>query len=170
MIRRLKYYIDSLSSLFGSIAAWLCLILVLLTVYDVVLRYFFHAGSVAVQESEWHLFGLIILLGAAKTYQQDEHVRVDVFYGRFSSKTQALVGILGSVFFLLPFCALVIWSSFNFAEAAFSLGEHSPDPGGLPYRFLIKAAIPFGFILLMLQAIANLLRAIESYRAPQELQ
>ncbi len=161
MQRVLTYALDSLSSWVAKIAAWLCVALVLVTVTDVLLRYFFQAGSVAVQEMEWHLFGIIFLFGIAKTYQDDEHVRVDIVYSRLSEKAQAWVNIIGTLIFLVPLSAIIIWSSIPYVEAAFRLSEQSADPGGLPYRFLIKATIPFGFFLLLLQAAANFTRSAQ---------
>jgi len=71
---------DCLSEVSGRIAAWLVLAMALLVGYDVAMRYLFQAGSVALQELEWHLFALVFLLGAASTLKADGHVRVDLFY------------------------------------------------------------------------------------------
>lgn len=164
MLKFLCRCCDSLSAFFGKLASWLCVLLVLVTVTDVLLRYLFHSGSVAVQELEWHLFGLIFLFGLAKTYQDDEHVRVDIIYARLSTKSQAWINLIGTLIFLLPLSAIIIWSSLPFVEAAYRLAEQSADPGGLPYRFLIKASIPLGFVLLLLQAIASSLRSLQALR------
>lgn len=149
--------IDALNEAIGQLSAWLVVALVGLTLYDVAMRYLFRSGSVAAQELEWHLFGLIILLGAGFTLKHDEHVRVDLFYAsaRVSDRARAAINIAGNLLILLPFAALVIWSSVPFAYDAFARGEISPDPGGLHYRWILKAAIPAGFALLALQAIAN---------------
>lgn len=148
------------SSIAGSFAAGLGLLLVLVTVYDVCLRYFFHAGSVAVQEAEWHLFGLMFLLGAGFTLKNEGHVRVDLFYSRWSKKTKAWINIAGSVLFLFPFCAIVIWSSLPFIGRSLQFWEGSADPGGLGMRFLIKSAIPVGFLFLAMQGVAFLINNI----------
>lgn len=153
-LKRISSACDTANRVVGAFAAFLGLMLVLVTVYDVTLRYFFQAGSVAVQEAEWHLFGLMFLLGAGYTLKAEGHVRVDLLYSRWSQKTKALVNVLGSVFFLFPFCAIVIWSSLPFIERSFTLWEGSPDPGGLPMRFLIKSAMPVGFIFLALQGVS----------------
>lgn len=140
----------------GRLLSWLVLALVLVISYDVAMRYLFNEGSVALQELEWHLFALIFLLAAAYTLKHDEHVRVDVFYrSRFmTERGRAWVDLLGGLFFLLPFCVLIISGSLPFVSNSFNFLEGSPDPGGLPYRFLLKAAIPLGFLLLLLQGVA----------------
>ena len=154
--------LDHLSELVGKTVAWLVLLLVGIIVYDVSMRYLFLWGSVALQELEWHLFALIFLLAAAYTLKHDEHVRVDIFYSsrRLTDYHRAWIDFLGTLLFLTPFCVLIIYSSTPFVVNAFQFGEGSPDPGGLPYRFLLKLTIPVGFALLLLQGIANGLRAL----------
>jgi TRAP-type mannitol/chloroaromatic compound transport system permease small subunit len=144
----------------GQKTAWLTGILVVLFTYDVVMRYLFNFSKVWTTELEWHLFSLIFLLGAAYTFQEDRHVRVDVFYQKFSPRKKAWVNLAGTLFLLIPWCLIIIFMSFDFAYKSMLQGEGSPNPGGLPYRFVIKFAIVAGFILLLLQAIAGLIQAI----------
>lgn len=153
----LKYYIhfaNKLNEWVGSGVSWLTTILVIVVCYDVFTRYLLNNSLVAVQELQWHLFALIFLLGAAYSLKHDKHVRVDVFYSRFSPRTKAWVNLVGSVVFLMPFCVMVIWSSLNFAANAYHIGEISPDPGGLPARWVLKTAIPVGFVLILIQCLA----------------
>jgi TRAP-type mannitol/chloroaromatic compound transport system permease small subunit len=154
--------INALNEWVGRVTAWLVLLMVLTIVYDVMMRRFFSIGSVQLQELQWHLFALIFLLGAAYTFKYDEHVRVDIFYQSqwVSGVGRAWINLFGNLFILLPFCILIIYTSYPFIAASFFQMESSPDPGGLPYRFLLKSAIPFCFILLLLQAIANTLSNI----------
>lgn len=142
----------------GRTISWLTLLLVLLIVLDVILRYLFNFGSVANAEMEWHLFGILIMLSVGYTYKGDRHVRVDVFYQRFSDNQKHWVDLLGTLLFLLPFCIVGAYKSWPFMMSSFAINETSPDPGGLPARFLIKGTIPLGFILLGLQAIAKAVR------------
>ncbi len=155
-------FIDNMTEWVGKTASWLVLALVLLICYDVAMRYLFQQGSVALQELEWHLFALIFLLGSAYTLKHDEHVRVDILYqSRFvSDKQRALINILGTLFFLFPFCILVLVSGWPFVENAFYYNEGSPDPGGLPYRYLLKGSLLVAFTLLLLQGISGLLNNI----------
>jgi len=160
---KLAGLIDRLNEWFGGLSAWLVIALVLLVSYDVSMRYLFQAGSVALQELEWHIFALIFLLGAAYTLKYDEHVRVDVFYQsrRMTLRRQAMVNLFGCLFMLLPFCVLMIVSAIPFVEMSYGWAESSPDPGGLPYRWLLKAMIPFGFVLLALQGLALSIRSLQ---------
>jgi TRAP-type mannitol/chloroaromatic compound transport system permease small subunit len=120
----------------------------------VIVRYLFEKSSVGLQELEWHIFALIFLLAAAYTLEIDEHVRVDVFFTRFSVKKKAWVDFIGSVIFLIPFCIIVILSSYEFIEISVRVGETSPDAGGLPARYILKSVIPISFFLMLLQGIA----------------
>ena len=152
--------IERFSELIGRGLSWLVLALVLLVGYDVMMRYFFRSGSIAIQELEWHLFSLIFLLGAAYTLKHDDHVRLDLFYrSRFMSDyRRAWVNLLCSLLFLIPFCILIIKSSWPFVFQAYQFAEGSPDPGGLPYRWVLKAAIPLGYFLLIIQGLSECLK------------
>lgn len=156
--------IDRINSIIGRAVSWLSLVLVLVIVVDVAMRYIFSITSAASFELEWHLFALIFLLGAAWTLQEDKHVRVDVFYQRFSKKTQGWINLIGTLGLLLPFCAVAFYESLSFVGSSFSVLETSPDPGGLPARYLIKGAIPVGFLLLGLQGISEALKSLKKIK------
>ncbi|SHK17179.1 TRAP-type mannitol/chloroaromatic compound transport system, small permease component [Reichenbachiella agariperforans] len=138
----------------GSLVSYISVILVVLIAIDVVLRYLFSWTSSANQELEWHLFAALFLLGAAYTLRHDKHVRVDLFYSRFSIKTKAWINLLGTLIFLMPFCWAVLYTSVPFVIDAWNINESSPEPGGLPHRFLVKSTIPISAILLSLQGVA----------------
>ena len=171
LILKLSACIERFSEAGGRGLSWLVLALVLLVGYDVTMRYFFQSGSIAIQELEWHLFSLIFLLGAAYTLKHDAHVRLDLVYrSRFMSDyRRAWVNLAGSLLFLIPFCILVIVSAWPFILQAYRFAEGSPDPGGLPYRWVLKAAIPLGYFLLLLQGLAESLKSLSVilYRTPQ---
>lgn len=160
-LSKLESFARKSSDLSGRFIAWLILALALIVVYDVSMRFLFREGSVALQELEWHLFALIFLIGAAYTYKHNAHVRIDVLNQRMSDKTRLWINILGDALFLIPFCLIIIQASWPFVLASFEMVEGSPDAGGLPYRYLIKAAIPVGFALLALQGLANLIGNIK---------
>ena len=149
--------IDRFNSAVGKCTAWLSGVLVLVVCYDVFTRYFLKKSSIAIFELEWHIFSVLFLLAAAYTLKTDNHVRVDVFYSRFTPKTKAAVNLIGSLLFLLPFCILIIWASKNFVLMSYNLKETSPDPGGLPYRYLLKLMIPVGFSFVLLQGVSLIL-------------
>ena len=124
------------------------------------MRYLFNTTAAWVMELEWHLFALVFLLGAAFTFQQDRHVRVDLFYDRFSPRDRAWVNLVGGTVFLLPWCLVLVYVAWQYALGSYHIGEGSPNPGGLPHRFLIKGAIALGFLLLLLQALASIAAAL----------
>ncbi|MBL4852211.1 MAG: TRAP transporter small permease subunit [Gammaproteobacteria bacterium] len=163
-IKGLYLGIDQFSELCGRAVSWLVLAMTLLIAYDVVMRYFFQSGSVALQELEWHLFALIFLFGAAYTLKHQDHVCVDILArcSWMTVKVHAWIYLLCTLFFLLPFCLLIIVSSWDYVANSYNIlpnGERSPDPGGLGYRYLLKAAIPSAFVLLFVQGISLALRS-----------
>ena len=149
--------VNSLNEFLGRTVAWLTTFLVLVVCFDVLRRYFFKSTSVAIIELEWYIFSLVFLLGAGYALKHDQHVRVDVFYNRMSEKNKAWINLLGTIFFLIPFCIVSLYASYKFTAYSFQLNEFSPNPGGLPATYLIKAAIPIGFIFLLLQGTVLLL-------------
>ncbi len=156
--------IETIVEIFAKIAAFLILTLSLLIVYDTVNRYFFNAGSVALQELEWHIFDIIFLLGLSFTLKHDKHVRVDIFYERYSKKTKAIIDIISNAVLIIPFSLLLLYVSYGYVELSFSQNEISPDPGGLGYRYMIKSMIMIGFALLILQSVAEILKNIKRYK------
>ena len=136
--------------------------MIFIIVSDVFFRYAFSLTSAATYEIEWHLFGLMFLLGAAWTFDQDKHVRVDLFYQNFSPKMKASINLIGTLIFLIPFCWVTLITSIDFVQSSFLHNETSPDPGGLPARYLIKLAIPVGFGLLILQGIVVIINSIKT--------
>ena len=156
-------FIENIVEWSGKLVSWLSLFLVILIGVDVVLRYLFNWNSSANQEMEWHLFAALFLLGAAYTLKYDKHVRVDVFYTRFSKKNQALVNLIGTAVFLIPFCLVIMWTSIPFVLDSWQVNESSAEPGGLPFRFVIKSTIPLGAGLLFLQAVSLLLTSFSTW-------
>ena len=153
-------FAENVSEKSGQYVSWFTTAMMIVVVFDVITRYFFKNSSVAIQELEWHFFAIIFLLGAAYTLKHDRHVRVDVLYIRLTSEKQAWINLLGSILFLLPFCLLIIWSSTTFVSNSFQFMESSPDPGGLPARFILKACIPLGFILVLIQGVADIFKSM----------
>lgn len=151
-------FMDKISIRVGHAASWMTLILVLVTMYDVIMRYVFKAGSIWIQESEWHLFAANFMLAASWTLLRNGHVRVDLFYVKFSTKTKAWIDLIGSILFLLPFCILIVYSSIPFVFDSWAMLEGSSDPGGLPARYILKSVIPLTFILLALQGISEIIK------------
>ena len=153
-LKKLSHWIDSLNLWVGRVVAWSTALVVVVVFVDVVMRYAFNTSFVFTQELEWHLFAFIFLMGAGYTLLKDGHVRVDIFYQRLSPKAKAWIDLVGVFLFLIPGCYLIIATSIPFVQNAWAVNEGSPDPGGIPYRFLLKACIPAGFILVLLQGIS----------------
>ncbi len=154
--------IDRITHLIGKLAYWLVLVMIGVGVWNVLGRYIGNAvgqnlSSNALIETQWYLFDLVFLLGAAYTLQHNEHVRVDVFYARWSRRRRAIADLIGTLFFLLPFSALVIWFSWGAVAKSWAVRETSPDPGGLA-RYPIKTMIIISFALLMLQGISDAIK------------
>jgi TRAP-type mannitol/chloroaromatic compound transport system permease small subunit len=167
-MNRMINFFSQVNEWIGKAVSWLTLGLVVLTCGDVLFRYSFSKTQAWVMELEWHLFALIFLFGAGYALKHDRHVRVDLFYSRFSEKNKALVDFVGTLILLVPWCIMLIWFSWDYAQTSWMIREGSPDPGGLPARYLIKFAIPLGIGLLLLQAFSKLLTSWQSLRAKDQ--
>ena len=150
--------IDALAGQIGRGVSYVWLLLLGVIVINVVLRYVFNEGRIELEELQWHLYSIGFLLGLGYAYQADAHIRVDVLHEHFSSRTKAWIELYGIVLLLLPFIALVLIYAGPFVASSFAMAEVSASPGGLPLRWVIKAALPLGFGLLLLTVVARLMR------------
>jgi len=146
----------------GRTVSWLSLFLVLVTFIVVVLRYVFDSGSIALQEVTTYLHASVFLIGMAYTMQQEAHVRVDIFYARFSIETKAWVDLCGALFLLLPFMLFITWISWQYISDSWMVMESSREAGGLPGVFLLKSLILVMTLLLSLQAFTQIARNIQT--------
>lgn len=142
----------------GRAAAWLTLAIAVLMALNVLLRYGFSIGSVWAQELEWHLLAPLVLFGMTYALGKGEHVRVDIFYARYSPRGRAAIDTLTALL-AIALSVLVIRYSIPYVGQSFSVDEISADPGGLTHRWILKALIPAGFALFALQAAAQGVRA-----------
>ena len=157
-LQSLVALIDRITEKTGGLLAWLLLAMTLMTALVVTLRYGFDTGSVAMQESITYMHGIVFMLGAAFTLQRDGHVRVDIFYRRFSPRGRAWVNCVGGVVFLLPFCLFLVGISWRFVSSSWAIGEGSQESDGIQAVYLLKTLIPLMALNLMLQGIAEILR------------
>ena len=157
--------VDKIIKYLGYFTAIILALLVLLVVYDATARYLFSTGSIALQELEWHLFDVVILFGIAYTLRENAHVRVDIFYAAYSQKTKAIIDMIASLFFILPFSLLIIYIGIGFVEMSFMQHEASSNPGGLEYRYLVKSLMPLSFIFLALQSLVDIKTNIIKYKS-----
>ncbi len=152
--------IEALVRFFARLSGVLVIALSLLILYQAINRYIFNDSSIMIQELQWHLFDIIFLLGLSYTLQSDKHVRVDIFYANYAPKTKAIINILSQLFLILPFVLIILYTTQTLVEMSYLQGEISPDPGGLTHRYLIKAMILVGFVLLGLQSLAEVYKNI----------
>ncbi len=158
---KLVSLIEMLTRFFARLAGILVVALSLLILYQAINRYLFNDSSVMIGELQWHLFDIIFLLGLSYALQSDKHVRVDIFYANFTPKTKAIINILSQLFLVLPFVAIILYTGYTLVEMSYLQHEASPNPGGLTHRYLIKAMILVGFVLLGLQSIAEIYKNIK---------
>lgn len=142
----------------GQWASWLWVVLLVIIVFNVVMRYAFDQGRIEFEEIQWHIYATGFLLGLSYAYQADAHIRVDVLHEQFSPDLKAWIELYGILLFLMPFIAIVLIYSVPFVWSSYQLAEVSQSPGGLPYRWAMKAALPIGFFLLLLATISRLSR------------
>ena len=165
MVKTFFSLLENIIRWIGYLAALSLSVLILLVVYDALMRYLFQSGSIALQELEWHLFDVVIMLGIAYTLQRAAHVRVDIFYDQYSDKVRHIINIFGALFFILPFSLLIIYVGFDFVMISFDQMEASSDPGGLSYRFLVKSLLPLAFVLLIVQTLSEIYKEFELLKA-----
>lgn len=147
-----------------KILEYTLIILVLLTIIsvfsNVVLRYVFNDSLIAMQELQWHFYSALFLLGISYTTYYDKQVRVDVLYQNFNTKTKNIINIIGIIIFIIPISISIVYYGYDFSYQSYELAEKSSDPGGLDYRFIIKAVIPLAFIALIISCYYSLKKLI----------
>ena len=149
----MKFILKSLEkiiNIIGGLCSFIMILMVLNVFYNVVSRYFFNNVSIGMQELEWHLFAAMFMFGIGYTLKEDGHVRVDILYDNLSEHSQAIINLLGSVFFALPITILILYFGWDYTHEAYQMGEGSPDPGGLPHRWIVRSIIPGSSIFLLL--------------------
>ena len=165
---RLSDGIDALNERVGRMVNWLVLAVALVSAGNAIFRYAFGLGSNAWLELQWYLFAAIFLLGAGYTLRHNGHVRVDVFYSRFSPRTQAWIDLFGAAFFLLPVMLMILWFSWDGFVLSWQGQEMSPDEGGL-IRWPARLLLPLGLSLLCLQAVSEIIKQVAFLRGAAPL-
>jgi len=155
--------IDDFIDAVGRITAWSSFALAAVMGGNVLLRYAFHTGTVWSQELEWHLMAPICLFGMSYALRHGEHVRVDVMFARFSTRSKDFVEFLSSLI-LMAISLIVIWLSLSYVMQSWSIGEGSANPGGIPARYIVKSLIPIGFALMFVQAFGQAIRFYLAWR------
>ena len=155
-ILRFVYRIKKINASIGKLISWLTLIMALTVSILVLARSLFNMNSIAVQESVIYMHALVFLLCFSYMAYHDGHVRVDIFYRRFSKPQKAWVNALGHVFLLFPFALFILFISWNYVLQSWGVKEVSADPGGLPYVYLLKSLIPLSGFMLAIHALCDL--------------
>ena len=158
-VPKIELIAEKITKFFMFISIVSLIALTLIVSYDVIVRKLFGGGSIALQELEWHLFDLVFLFAIAYTLSKDKHVRVDIFYDKFSIKTKAIIQIITILFFVIPLSSLIVVEGLPFVEMSFLQNESSGDPGGLCCRWLIKSSMVIGFLIVLIQSISELKKA-----------
>jgi len=160
-IKKAVIFCDKINEWIGSFIVTSAVFLFILVIFsNVIMRYVFNTSFVFMSELEWHVFAFIFLMGAGFTLLHDGHVRVDIFYSMVDRKKQALINLLGVLFFLIPSCYVVLRTSIPWVIVAYEVGEVSIDPGGIPARFLLKATVPMGYFLMLIQGLSLFVKSL----------
>jgi TRAP-type mannitol/chloroaromatic compound transport system permease small subunit len=156
--------IDRFIDLVGRATSWLALALALVMGANVLLRYGFSVGSIAMQELEWHILVPICVFGMSYALRHGEHVRVDVVFQYFTPRTKLLVEVITDIAGML-LCVIVVWLCIPYVWQSWSIGEGTANPGGIDYRYIVKAFIPIGFSLFFLQALSEAIKHTIAWRS-----
>ncbi|KPP96838.1 TRAP transporter small permease subunit [Marinobacter sp. HL-58] len=168
---RLSWKLDRFIVTIGKASSWLWIGVLLVVLANVFARFILNAGSVALEEMSWHLFGAAMMLTLSFAVVRDDHVRVDVLHEKFSLKTQAVIELAGILVLALPIIYLMIDVLIPYAYKAFELNERSQAPSGLPYRFIFKSVLPLSLILVWIALFSRALRCSTLlFRFPREIQ
>lgn len=149
--------------------SWLVICLMLVMCLDVFLRYGFNTSNTWMIDLEWQAFAIFFLLGGAPALLANRHVRVDLFYERFSPLAKALVDALGTLVFLLPWCLVMLWTQWDYLLMSWAIGEGSPDPNGLPGRYVVKSAMFLGFLFLAMASVLRLSKDLRTLFTPKKV-
>ncbi|MCX4026903.1 TRAP transporter small permease subunit [Endozoicomonas sp. SM1973] len=140
----------------GEVISWSYAVLMAVIILQVVLRKGFSNGLIILEELQWHLYAIGFMFGMAYSQVLNSHVRVDLFYSHFSTKTQHIIEIIGLLILVIPFVSIIFIHSLDFVADSWRINERSAAPAGLPYRWLIKSIIPIAFVLLAITVIARI--------------
>jgi TRAP-type mannitol/chloroaromatic compound transport system permease small subunit len=155
--------IDWVNERFGYIANAMVLLACLISAGNAFSRYGFSLSSNAWLEIQWYLFAGMVMLGASWTFNRNEHVRVDILYGRLSTRGQVWVDITGGLLFLLPAMVVMAWTSWGVFHESWRIGEMSQSAGGL-VRWPVKLLLPLGFVLVALQGVSEIIKRVAYLR------
>lgn len=152
--------LDAFINRIGQLISWLAAVLVVVIIVQVILRYVFGRGMAVLEEVQWHLYAIGIMIGFSYALIHDSHIRLDLLYDRFPRRRKEKVEIFGILFLLMPMIIVILIHSWPFLYDSLRINERSDAPMGLCCRWFIKGFLPLGFIMLGLAAVSRLVRAI----------
>ena len=155
---KISFKLEKILEFVGKIGAWLSLPLIGIIIFDIISRRFFVLGSTKLQEMEWHLHAALFLLALGYAYVKNSHVRIEVIREGFSTKLKSILEVIGILFFILPYTALIVWFGLDFVSRSYAMNEVSSALTGLSHRWIIKSFVPMGMAFLWLAGISVLLR------------
>lgn len=144
----------------GHVMAWANVILIGIIMAQVIMRYGFNQGMVALEELTWHFYAVAMMFGLSYAVTNDTHIRVDLIHMRLAPNTRYIIEIFGILFLLLPFLYVILDHSISWVWQSYDIGESSQNPTGLSNRWIIKSVLPLSFLLLMIAAIARLIQSV----------
>ena len=157
-MKKISHIIDLFNEKIGILTSYLVIPLILITFFVAFMRYALDFGSIAIQEITIYLHALIFTVGASYTLKNNMHVRIDIFYNKFSDNLKKNINLFGTIFFLLPSCLLIFITSFNYVISSIMLLESSKEAGGLPILYILKSYILLMVLTLFLQAISEIIK------------
>jgi TRAP-type mannitol/chloroaromatic compound transport system permease small subunit len=161
--------IDRLNQFLGKIASIMILLSCIVSAANALLRYSLDMSNNWPLELQWYLFAAAVMLGAAYTLKRNEHVRVDLIYSQLSDRGRLYVDLFGLMVFLMPACILFAWLSWTtLFYPSWLVSEHSTNAGGL-LRYPIKFIVPFGFFMLSLQGLSEIIKRISALLSQEAL-
>lgn len=157
-MKQISHIIDLFNEKIGVLTSYLAIPLILITFFVAFMRYALDFGSIAIQEITIYLHALIFTVGASYTLKNNMHVRIDIFYNKFSNDLKKNINLFGTIFFLLPSCVLIFTTSFNYVISSIMLLESSKEAGGLPILYILKSYILLMVFSLFLQGISEIIK------------
>lgn len=156
---RVCHLIDRFIRRIGEGIAWLNFLLIFIILIQVIMRYGFGKGMIWIEELQWHLYGTCIMFGISYGIAVNAHIRLDLFYQRFTPKNREVVELLGILFLLLPIAVILFIHGLDFVEDSWRVGERSESPLGLPWRWLIKSVVPISMLFVILASVSRMIRS-----------
>jgi len=156
---KISRVIDDFILSVGRYVCWLNVVLILVILAQVVLRYGFGRGQIILEEAQWHLYAILVMFGISYGVVTDAHIRMDLVYSSRSPKTKEWIEVFAQLLFVLPLSLILLLKGIELVENAWRVNEGSASPGGLPWRWAIKAVLPASMFLYAIASCSRLIRS-----------